>query len=153
MTQKKFLNDDEPQLKGFKKPTKKRGRLASTHASRENFIIQSPWRYEGPQADENTLKSLTQPDEALSIRELLTRFSNGLPITGREDGQYFEEDLSHLDNLDFAERAEALAQYKAQIAYIQKLQEEEQKVEVPLDSVEASEERAPGVREATQATS
>lgn len=65
----------------------------------------------------NTQPSMTQPDQAMSIREILERFSRGLPIEGQKVPIYDEEnDLPDIKTLDLAERQELKENYQAELA-------------------------------------
>ena len=58
----------------------------------------------------NTMPSMTIPDEAMSISELMNRYAHGMNLHRRE-GVYNGEDSdlpNDLDNLDLAEREEIL---------------------------------------------
>ena len=60
--------------------------------------------------------SLTVPDQTMSIRTILERHSRGLPIGGRVDLYYDEEDdLPDPRTLDLAERQELEELYKFEI--------------------------------------
>ncbi len=60
--------------------------------------------------------SLTVPDQTMSIRTILERYSRGLPIGGRTDIYYDEEDdLPDPRTLDLAERQELAELYKNEI--------------------------------------
>jgi hypothetical protein len=63
-----------------------------------------------------TTPSLTVPDQTMSIRTILERYSRGLPIGGRTDVYYDEEDdLPDPRTLDLAERQELAEQFKNEI--------------------------------------
>jgi len=63
-----------------------------------------------------TQPSLTVPDQNMSIRTILERYARGLPVGGRLDEYYDEEDtLPNPLTLDLAERQELAEQYKNEI--------------------------------------
>jgi len=63
-----------------------------------------------------TLPSLTVPDQTMSIRTILERYSRGLPVGGRTDLYYDEEDdLPDPRTLDLSERYELAEQFKNEI--------------------------------------
>jgi len=63
-----------------------------------------------------TQPSMTVPDQSMSIKTILERYSRGLPVGGRLDGYYDEEDtLPNPLTLDLAERQELAEQYKQEI--------------------------------------
>ncbi len=60
--------------------------------------------------------SMTVPDQTMSIRTILERYSRGLPVGGRLDEYYDEEDdLPDIKNLDLAERQELEELYKFEL--------------------------------------
>lgn len=60
--------------------------------------------------------SLTIPDQTMSIKTILERYSRGLPIGGRNDMYYDEDDdLPDPRTLDLAERQELVYQYTQEI--------------------------------------
>lgn len=65
---------------------------------------------EGPELEINTMPSQTQPDEVLSIREMLNRHTNGIPIPGtNREPIYYPEELGYvpeLERMDLTEIAE-----------------------------------------------
>lgn len=63
-----------------------------------------------------TMPSLTVPDQTMSIRTILERYSRGLPIGGRLDEYYDEEDtLPDPRTLDLVDRQELAEEYKNEI--------------------------------------
>jgi len=63
-----------------------------------------------------TQPSMTVPDQTMSIRTILERYSRGLPIGGRLDEYYDEEDdLPDFRTLDLAERQELAENYENEI--------------------------------------
>jgi len=63
-----------------------------------------------------TQPSLTVPDQTMSIKTILERYSRGLPVGGRLDEYYDEEDtLPNPFTLDLAERQELAEQYIQEI--------------------------------------
>lgn len=44
----------------------------------------------------NTLPSETQPDEVLTVREMLERHVRGLPVSGSEQGVYLPEEVGFI---------------------------------------------------------
>jgi len=73
----------------------------------------SQFVYEG---EVNNEPSMTVPDQTMSIRTILERYSRGLPIGGRVDDYYDEEDtLPNPLTLDLAERQELAELYSNEI--------------------------------------
>ena len=63
-----------------------------------------------------TQPSMTVPDQTMSIRTILERYTRGLPVGGRLDDYYDEEDiLPDPMTLDLAERQELAENYKQEI--------------------------------------
>lgn len=95
---------------------------------------------QGPQLEVNTLPSQTQPDEVLSISQMLERHSRGLPINVSE-GNYYDESLGYVPDikeLDLTEihdfRDEFAARTKA-------MQEEIDKREADLKAEKLAKEK------------
>lgn len=67
-----------------------------------------------PKDDEvNLLPSKTQPDMTMSVREILVRFSRGIPISGSKHAIYEgdEDPLPDPRTLDLAERQQLIEEY------------------------------------------
>lgn len=63
-----------------------------------------------------TQPSLTIPDQSMSIKTILERYARGLPVGGRLDEYYDEEDtLPDPRTLDLAERQELAEMYTQEI--------------------------------------
>lgn len=63
-----------------------------------------------------TQPSLTVPDQSMSIKTILERYARGLPVGGRLDEYYDEEDtLPNPLTLDLAERQELAELYTQEI--------------------------------------
>jgi len=63
-----------------------------------------------------TQPSLTVPDQSMSIKTILDRYARGLPVGGRLDEYYDEEDdLPNPLTLDLAERQELEELYKFEL--------------------------------------
>jgi hypothetical protein len=63
-----------------------------------------------------TLPSQTVPDQSMSIKTILERYARGLPVGGRLDEYYDEEDtLPNPLTLDLAERQELAELYTQEI--------------------------------------
>lgn len=76
----------------------------------------------------NTMPSETVPDQTLSIREIMVRYSRGLPIDGAKvpiwEGE--ENDLPDPRTLDLAERQELAAEFEEEIRQIKKAHSKKQ---------------------------
>lgn len=63
-----------------------------------------------------TQPSITIPDQSMSIKTILERYARGLPVGGRLDEYYDEEDtLPDPRTLDLAERQELVELYTQEI--------------------------------------
>lgn len=71
----------------------------------------------------NNLPSLTIPDQAMSVRTILDRYSRGLPVTGfnpvyEGEDEYFPD----LKTLDLSERQDLLDRTRSRIAELQSIE-------------------------------
>ncbi len=67
-----------------------------------------------------TQPSLTVPDQTMSIKTILERYARGLPVGGRLDDYYDEEDtLPNPLTLDLAERQELEEIYRFELNELQ----------------------------------
>lgn len=78
------------------------------------------YREEGPQGEKNNLPSETQPNEVLSIKEMLANHVRGIPQHSGSGGQghYYPEEYGYIPDpreLDLTERSD-IAQRYSQIA-------------------------------------
>jgi len=69
----------------------------------------------------NNEPSQTVPDQSMSVRELLSRFANGLPLGGGKEAIYEGEDGDGIDprRLDLAERQELEIAARKELAEIE----------------------------------
>lgn len=71
----------------------------------------------------NNDPSMTVPDQAMSMREILNRFARGLPLGGAKVELWDEEDdLPDIRTLDLVERAELAERYQQEIREIRQAQ-------------------------------
>lgn len=71
--------------------------------------------------EENNLPSATIPDQSLSVKDILQRYANGLPLGGAKVPVYNGEDyIPDLDRLDLAERAALIESNAQRILEMQK---------------------------------
>lgn len=69
--------------------------------------------------EKNGQPSLTIPDQALSMREILRRFANGMPLSVGKVPIYDEEnDLPDFSKMDLADREEYAEMYRQEIQEI-----------------------------------
>lgn len=79
----------------------------------------NPFNYT-PQEQTQFAPTLTVPDQTLSMREIMHRYSRGLPIEPGRIGTYDNEDLDapfypDLEKLDYAVREHYIAQAQAEL--------------------------------------
>lgn len=77
----------------------------------------------GPELEINTEPSQTQPDEVLSIKEMLTRHVRGLPVDGGKEGVYYPEEMGYIPDLrtlDLTEIQDYQEHYQKESKRIQK---------------------------------
>jgi hypothetical protein len=69
----------------------------------------------------NNEPSQTIPDQSMTVRELLTRFASGMPLTNGKEQIYEGEDGDGIDprRLDLAERQELEIQARQELAEIE----------------------------------
>ena len=71
--------------------------------------------------EKNFGPSLTVPDQAMSVRQILERYANGLPLGGSKEPIYEGEDGDGIDprRLDLAERQELEIEARRELAEIE----------------------------------
>lgn len=93
-------------------------------------IFTTAWNYreQEPQAQEFTEKSQTQPDEVLSIREMLERHVRGLPVRGASSqGHYYDESIGYvpsMEELDLSEIGDLRDRYRETVERLQQQERE-----------------------------
>lgn len=108
--------------------------------------IQTPWSHT-VQKEKGGGKSLTIPDQTMSISEILQRYVRGQSLGGHADeGQYYEDDDARdLDRMELTDRMEYIAQRgkeyrdlkqkqqdEAENEYKRKIIEEHEKTKAPV---------------------
>jgi hypothetical protein len=82
-----------------------------------------------------TQPSLTIPDQTMSIKVILERYARGLPVGGRLDEYYDEEDdLPNPFTLDLAERQEMAELYTKEINEIKSRKKQSTNVDNYVDN-------------------
>lgn len=82
-----------------------------------------------------TQPSMTVPDQSMSIKTILERYARGLPVGGRLDEYYDEEDtLPNPLTLDLAERQELAELYTQEINEIKSRKKQSTIVENYVDN-------------------
>lgn len=84
-----------------------------------------------------TLPSMTVPDQSMSIKTILERYSRGLPVGGRLDDYYDEDDtLPNPLTLDLAERQELAEIYSNELNEIKSRKKVINSVDKSVDNSE-----------------
>lgn len=85
-------------------------------------MFRTPYKYDHTKQKyaHNTKPSMTVPQMALSIREIVDKFTRGVPVPSRTPS-YSDEFIPDIDTLDFVERD---ALHEASIARVQELNDE-----------------------------
>lgn len=82
-----------------------------------NYQDQGTYNWKAQQYEENTMPSVTLPNQAMSMKEIMERFARGLPISGAKVPLYDEEnDLPDIRTLDLAERQQLSQQYEMELS-------------------------------------
>jgi len=82
-----------------------------------------------------TQPSMTVPDQSMSIKTILERYARGLPVGGRLDEYYDEEDtLPNPLTMDLAERQELAELYTQEINEIKSRKKQSTIVENSVDN-------------------
>jgi len=101
--------------------------------------------YKEQQGEVNTLPSMTIPDQTMSIRTIVDRYTRGLPITGFTP-IYEGEDFYMPDpkTLDLVDRAELLESAKQEVESLKSRQwKETQDVENTVENLKTDVEKTP----------
>jgi len=88
-----------------------------------------------------TNPSLTIPNEALSVREILIRYSRGLPIDERVPIYDEENDLLDPRKMDLADVQELREQYAAELAEIKQKKKEYDEAQARAEQEKLEEEK------------
>ena len=85
----------------------------------QNSLNYNPEEWPG---EENTMPSMTIPDQAMSIPEILRRFAQGLPLGGQKVPLYDDElpfDSQQFQKMDLADKAEIMEANKRMMQDLQ----------------------------------
>jgi len=94
----------------------------------------------------NTLPSLTIPDQAMSIQEILRRYTSGLPIGGSRSPIFDEDnDLPELSKMDLADRQTAIERYASELKDLTTKPPKPPKNDLPADRIPAEEPTPPSL--------
>lgn len=88
-----------------------------------NFKVRNKLNYNHEEniGEINDQPSLTVPDQTMSLRTIVERYTRGLPIDGAKVPIYDEEnDLPDFRTLDLAERQEYAEQYAEELKHLAK---------------------------------
>lgn len=93
-----------------------------------------------------TKPSLTIPDQAMPISEILRRFAHGLPLSGEKVPLYDggEDDLPDFQNMELTDRMDAIAAAKSELNEIRtKKRKPKNEAETPPKADPPKEDAAP----------
>lgn len=92
--------------------------------------FRTPWNYQPEVPVISTLPSMTEPDQSLSIKDCLTRFAQGKPITKTRKAVYTGDNYTpDLRKMDLTEMHELAAENRGAIRKLkQELTIQEQKL-------------------------
>ena len=94
----------------------------------------------------NTLPSLTIPEQNMSIRQIIDRYTRGLPISGFTPIYDEENDLPDIRTLDLVERQELAEKYKEEVASIRSREwKKPQDVENTVENLKNDVENVPNL--------
>lgn len=99
-----------------------------------------------PEGEKGFGKSETVPNQAMSIREILSRFAKGQDITGIRKSEDLEEDYTDFEKMDKFERMDYAREHKE---YIKELQQEMQKQPPTNKQKEETEQQSGDVEDVT----
>lgn len=86
--------------------------------------------YTPPAGEVNTLPSMTQPNDVMSVKEVLDRFTRGLPLNSGDIGYYDDPDgmdMSDFDMMDKFEKEDFIREQREFVNELQRRYDEEQK--------------------------
>lgn len=106
---------------------------------KKNVVISNHHQRYETEGEVNNLPSLTVPDQTLSLRQLLERYTRGQGISIKRDVTYSEEDFTDLEKMDKFERADLKSQNQQ---YIDELRQELQQQQSPPQKT-TTKEKAP----------
>lgn len=103
-----------------------------------------------------TEPTLTVPDQAMTVREILERYASGMPLDGQAGEPFYDEESEgiNLKTLDLSERAELLDNYRKmreealrrqtreEKTSFENLKEEYEKLKKSVEKTKADEEAA-----------
>lgn len=100
--------------------------------------------YKEQQGEVNQLPSMTIPDQTMSIRTIVDRYTRGLPVTGFTPVYEGEEFIPDPKTLDLTERAELAEQIKQEVESIKSRQwKKPQHVENSVENLKKDVENVP----------
>lgn len=103
------------------------------------------YEYTEQQGEVNTLPSMTIPDQTLSIRSIVDRYTRGLPITGFTPVYEGEDNyIPDPKTLDLVDRHEMAEQIKAEVESLKSRQwKKPQDVENTVENLTTDVEKTP----------
>lgn len=81
--------------------------------------------------------SMTIPDQTMSIKDIMARFTRGLPIEGGKTPIYYgeENDFPDMSRLDISERQEIIENYQKELKDIQTRHQQRQASHEPKNGL------------------
>lgn len=113
----------------------------------------SPWSYDRTKNVNSVTggNSITVPNQAMSVREIMLRFTRGTPPLTRQAVYNEDYEIPDVDTMDFVEREEYAKQNAQHIRDLQELTEEaKRKKEQPEPAPAASGPRSDSKKDDTQ---
>lgn len=95
---------------------------------KKEVLINTYYVRKKPNGETNFGPSETVPDQAMSVREILSRFAKGQDIGGSRQPAYSEEDFTELEGLDKFQKMDLAKDIRQDI---QRMQHEMQKPQTP----------------------
>lgn len=94
-------------------------------------MVKNLFNYEVPRGKVFTQKSITIPDEAMSIREIMNRFSRGIPVPNERpiyfEGDVLNPDFNQMDLTEMEDYQKQMVDRLSQMRNSVKQEKEEQK--------------------------
>lgn len=100
------------------------------------FLTQYSYKHEEQKKEENSMPSMTIPDESMTIQEMFIRAQKGMPLSIRDNGYHAFSDenvnmdldtFDNLDLIDIQEIDETLA--KEEREHVEKLEKRKKKAQ------------------------
>lgn len=117
---------------------------------RESYPFRSPYNANDLKKEREIISSLTPsqtvPDQSLSVKEILTRYAQGLPLAGEKIPVYEGEEESipaNWDKMDLSERADYVEHHAKKIKQMQRNLEQQEEERINAAAKKLVESQAP----------